>query len=166
MECLRCPDGWARTGTGGNCTAWQIILADGRYALITDGDCNVPEYDSKDLVIALYRNPEAIEDSDEIAGPHYGNLASCLAWFAANRDKGASIDLSAYRNADGTLVQYSSFGSYTILYCGPKGECYCAKCASKVQIAHVGTYDEGDPLECESCGAEIESSYGPVEEKE
>lgn len=74
-----------------------------RYALITDGDCNVPEYDSTDLCVALYRNPEAIEDSDEIAGPHYGNLASCLAWFQAHKADGASIDLSAYRNADGTL---------------------------------------------------------------
>lgn len=83
---IQCPEGWHVTGTGGGCTAWQIILGN-RYALITDGDTNAPEYDSDDLVIVLYRDPEAIEASDEIAGPHYGNLASCLAWFAENRDR-------------------------------------------------------------------------------
>jgi hypothetical protein len=160
MERLQCPEGWARTGTGGNCTAWQIILADGRYALITDGDCNVPTYDSEDLVIALYRNPEAIEDSDEIAGPHYGNLASCLAWFQAHKVDGASIDLSGYRLADGTLRAFTSIGSYTLAYQGPKGEIYCAGCASKRQIAHVGAHMEGAPLHCEICAHAIRSAYG------
>lgn len=157
------PAGWHVTGTGGGCTAWQRDLPDGRYALITDGNQGAPSYDSEDLVIALYPHPDA-DDSDEIAGPHYGNLASCLAWFDANRDKGASIDLSAYRLAVGSLRAFTSIGSYTLAYQGPKGEIYCAGCAAKRQIAHVGAHMEGAPLHCAQCSHTIHSAYGPPKE--
>lgn len=65
------------------------------------------------------------------------------------------------------LPQYSSIGSYTILYVTQRNDCLCAKCAGKHRdhtnpVVAAGTYDEGDTLECEECGTDIESSYGPV----
>ncbi len=58
-----------------------------------------------------------------------------------------------------TLPQYTSIGSYTILYVDSKsGECYCAECAKPEHDA--GTFDEGEPIPCDECGTAIESSYG------
>ena len=72
------------------------------------------------------------------------------------------------RSADGKLPQYSSIGSYTILYVSKASEPLCADCASdpenKADVC--GTYDEGAPLECEICGATIESSYGDPDTEE
>ena len=63
------------------------------------------------------------------------------------------------------LPQYTSPGSYTILYLTRDGEEVCAKCASVSDdatdpIAHAGVYDEGPTLECSVCACDIESSYG------
>lgn len=67
--------------------------------------------------------------------------------------------LEAFEKAKPALPQYTSLGGYTILYTRDN-ECFCAKCARTTD--HAATYDEGDPIECDECGAEIESSYGPV----
>lgn len=65
------------------------------------------------------------------------------------------------------LPQYSSIGCYTILYQTRKGNFLCAKCASEHEdeddaVSHAGSYDEGEPVNCNTCEVEIESSYGPV----
>jgi hypothetical protein len=74
-------------------------------------------------------------------------------------------------NPGETLPQYTSPGSYTILYCTKRGECACAACASEWSdsadpIAHAGAFDEGAPEECAECGKAIESSYGDPEVEE
>lgn len=67
------------------------------------------------------------------------------------------------------LPQYTSPGSYTILYLTRNGDDVCAKCATSYDnsddpITQAGTYDEGPTLECVVCACDIESSYGPVSE--
>lgn len=68
---------------------------------------------------------------------------------------------------DEKLPQYSSIGGYTILYQTRKGNFLCAKCATAHDdeddaVSHAGSYDEGEPVNCNTCEEEIESSYGPV----
>lgn len=80
-------------------------------------------------------------------------------------DDGAVFDLYTDAHAEGYAVRkrlpkFTSVGSYTILYTR-SGECYCGDCARPTD--HAATYDEGEMLECAECGADIESSYGPVE---
>jgi hypothetical protein len=64
------------------------------------------------------------------------------------------------------LPQYTSVGSYTILYVDREGDCYCARCAARVDTWQddprimQGAFDEGAPEECVTCGNTIESSYG------
>ena len=67
------------------------------------------------------------------------------------------------------LPAYTSIGMYTILYATDRGEAICAKCATSYDneddpITMAGTYDEGEPLYCNECNCEIESSYGAVSE--
>ncbi len=83
MVPIEAPDGWITTGTGGGCTAWQIDLPGDREALITDY-YRAPEYDSSDLVIGLYSN---VSDGAVLIDYHEGDLASCLAWFEANKER-------------------------------------------------------------------------------
>lgn len=65
---------------------------------------------------------------------------------------------------EGPLPRYTSFGSYSLVYL-TKSSCLCAKCAEEAEdkVIDVRTHDEGDPIECDGCEEEIESSYGPVE---
>jgi hypothetical protein len=65
---------------------------------------------------------------------------------------------------EGQLPSFTSVGCYTLLYV-KKGVCLCGKCASqeKDEDLQVDTFDEGDPIPCEECGEDIESSYGPIE---
>ncbi len=74
-------EGWHDTQTGGGCTAWQIDLPGGRYALITDGDASIPTHEG-DLVIGLYS-----DEGDAIADESCSTLAECLAWFSLNKDR-------------------------------------------------------------------------------
>lgn len=59
------------------------------------------------------------------------------------------------------LPQYTSIGSYTILYTSIEGARFCAECASKEPgQLESSTYDEGPSILCDVCGIEIDSSYG------
>jgi hypothetical protein len=70
--------------------------------------------------------------------------------------------------SDGSFPKYTSFGCYTLrYYVGAEYAAMCGPCAGKEhddEPIAVETYDEGEPFECEGCGALIESSYGPVSE--
>lgn len=73
------------------------------------------------------------------------------------------------RLTDGQLPSFSSVGAYTLLYLTlPDNDTLCAGCATE-EIDTTDTevicdiYWEGDPIECDECGKQIESSYGPVE---
>jgi len=70
--------------------------------------------------------------------------------------------MAARRSSLSSLPQYSSIGSYTILYLDKKGHALCARCASKpgAEIVRESTYDEGPAIECDGCGKKIKSSYG------
>ena len=63
------------------------------------------------------------------------------------------------------LPQYTSLGSYTILYLAGD-RTLCAECATKLhdegELVTGYPFDEGDPIPCDDCDREIESSYGPV----
>lgn len=63
------------------------------------------------------------------------------------------------------LPQYTSIGSYTIVYLNAKNEPLCAKCATKAGLTEENgeLFMEGEPTVCDECAVEIESSYGPVE---
>jgi hypothetical protein len=64
------------------------------------------------------------------------------------------------------LPQYTSLGGYTILYLATGDKPLCAKCATKLndagELVTGYPFDEGDPITCDDCDREIESSYGPV----
>lgn len=66
----------------------------------------------------------------------------------------------------GRVPQYTSLGSYTILYLhGNNADTLCAKCVAALEDHErvaFSTFDEGEPEQCAECGAEIASSYGPV----
>jgi hypothetical protein len=62
------------------------------------------------------------------------------------------------------LPQYTSIGSYTIIYQDVEGDVYCARCATRHRgfypIKYASVFYEGAPEECAECGKPIESSYG------
>ena len=65
------------------------------------------------------------------------------------------------------LPQFTSIGSNTILYLTFRDRALCACCASAWEdetdpVMRAALFDEGDPIDCEECEREIESSYGPV----
>lgn len=70
------------------------------------------------------------------------------------------------------LPAFTSFGCYPIAYFTKRGDTLCAKCATEddngdddpVTLADV--YWEGEPIQCDDCGCDIESAYGPVSEGE
>lgn len=61
---------------------------------------------------------------------------------------------------------FTSIGSYPIVYLDSKDRCLCSECAK--ERAKEGTapkgdvFWEGEPIECEECGKELPSAYGPV----
>lgn len=66
------------------------------------------------------------------------------------------------------LPAFTSVGSYPILYLDREENCLCAACASKEweESGHKprgDVYWEGEPIDCDECGEEIASAYGPVE---
>lgn len=74
----------------------------------------------------------------------------------------------------GELAAHSWPGCYPILYITEGGEWLCADCATReMKLWQVGESDdppitcdahwEGEPMNCDACGKEIESAYGPVE---
>lgn len=92
-----------------------------------------------------------------------------------------AIDAACAHYASGEYARYTSLGSYTLVYILADGGEMCAACANghngsdasvfaedkSWRIIGSQTYDEGPPLQCAHCNAEIESSYGdPNEGKE
>lgn len=92
-----------------------------------------------------------------------------------------TVAIKEYRNDSGKFPQFSSIGSYTILYICEDGGHLCAKCVNgedgsevgsddvvyddgtsdpQWTVVAAGTYDEGPTLQCDHCNADIESSYG------
>lgn len=61
----------------------------------------------------------------------------------------------------------SHSGGYPIIYLTARDEVLCAACATSQEHGepvNCGIHWEGDPVECDGCGEEIESAYGPIEE--
>jgi hypothetical protein len=59
-------------------------------------------------------------------------------------------------------------GGYPLVYLDTRDRCLCPACANDPECelgpaAVCDVYWEGEPLECDACGEEIESAYGPVE---
>lgn len=55
--------------------------------------------------------------------------------------------------------------SYPLVYFNDREQCLCADCANSQEYGEpvtCGVHWEGDPAECDGCGAEVESAYGPV----
>ena len=50
---------------------------------------------------------------------------------------------------------------YTVIYLDRRDRVHCAACAPEGATCHA--YPEGPALECETCGAMIESDYGDPE---
>jgi hypothetical protein len=73
---------------------------------------------------------------------------------------------------------------YPLFYICPDGACLCAKCVNRNielidadnkmprnqrigwAVDAVDVHWEGDSVACDQCGDDIESAYGPIEEKE
>lgn len=58
---------------------------------------------------------------------------------------------------------------YPLVYLDKKDRTLCATCCNDpaCELGPAVLYDvyqEGEPLECEACGSEIASAYGPTEE--
>lgn len=68
------------------------------------------------------------------------------------------------RASDGTLLAYTSIGSYPIIYLTESGDVVCNVCASNDNtsdpVVNMGVHWEGKPETCADCGKEIESAYG------
>ncbi len=59
-------------------------------------------------------------------------------------------------------------GSYPIFYLDWKDHVLCPQCANDPEcelgpVAWADVHWEGEPLECEACGSEVESAYGAPE---
>lgn len=74
---------------------------------------------------------------------------------------------------DGRLPIYAWPGGYPLYYMDDNNLVLCPDCANKPEEEYsspITRYDmhlEGPPLECEDCGAKIDSAYGdPDEEKD
>jgi hypothetical protein len=71
---------------------------------------------------------------------------------------------SMQRNEDGTLPAYTWPGCYPIVYLTESGLTICPTCAGESDtsdpVAGSGVHWEGEPLQCEDCGKDIESAYG------
>jgi hypothetical protein len=78
-----------------------------------------------------------------------------------------------YRNDDGTLPAYAWPGGYQMFYLCKDNSVLCPTCANKLDQNPPGepvldseildacdVHWEGEPLYCEECNREIESSYG------
>lgn len=55
--------------TGGGCTAWRVPLAEGWYALLTDGDAQQPDEQARRVFVGVYDECDGavdFEDSDLI----------------------------------------------------------------------------------------------------
>lgn len=76
------------------------------------------------------------------------------------------MDLSNYRNEDGTLMGMTFPGCYPIVYYTACGDVLCPECAEvedECNITGVDTYMEGPIIQCAECGVEIDSAYGVPE---
>jgi hypothetical protein len=78
--------------------------------------------------------------------------------------------LDIQRNSDGKLPAYARAGGYPIYYLDRENSVMCADCATKsaddpdeiekFKPESYGIHYEGPVINCDQCGAEIESAYG------
>lgn len=67
---------------------------------------------------------------------------------------------------DGTLPCFTEVGCYNLTYLDVFGAVICPDCANKSEDVKGGfVYWEGPSLQCDECGAEIESEYGDPKEE-
>jgi hypothetical protein len=82
--------------------------------------------------------------------------------------------MNAERTSDGKYARYTSLGCYSLIYICADGGVVCADCANtedysethddpQWRLVQSDIYWEGEPMCCDGCDGEIESSYGPVE---
>ncbi len=69
------------------------------------------------------------------------------------------------------LAKFTSVGCYPLFYLDKRNNVMCADCANDPECelgpaVLADVHWEGGPLECDACGAQIESAYGPTEEDE
>ena len=79
-------------------------------------------------------------------------------------------EIEKLKDKEGKLPNFAEPGGYPIIYVDEESCVLCADCASKENAysTEVIAYDilwEGWPVHCEDCNKEIESAYGPEEEK-
>jgi hypothetical protein len=77
--------------------------------------------------------------------------------------------MKAERRDDGKFWRHAD-GGYPILYLTKKNEALCADCANDHDCelgepVAMDIFYEGDAIACDCCETEIESAYGPVEER-
>ena len=83
----------------------------------------------------------------------------------------APLDLTPYRYPGGTTLRCcTDVGCYPLFYLDAEDACLCAACATTqasesdaAPIVAADVHWEGEPIECDECGTEIASAYGPVE---
>ena len=67
---------------------------------------------------------------------------------------------------NGTLPAFAFPGGYPIIYYTKDGCCICPACANRPcddTVIGQTVFWEGDDMQCDDCGAPLESAYGPVE---
>jgi len=66
---------------------------------------------------------------------------------------------------DGYLRRYTSVGGYSLMYLDHQQRVLCYRCATEriKDVDCVVHFWEGEPMQCDECSTEIESSYGIVD---
>jgi len=74
-------------------------------------------------------------------------------------------DVCGTRTAAGSLPGFAWPGGYPVLYMTKNDDTLCASCASKWQDEDVKAFIhwEGYPEQCDECGREVDSAYGPIQ---
>jgi hypothetical protein len=80
------------------------------------------------------------------------------------------------RDSDGTLSSYAWPGGYPIIYLDHHDSVLCPDCAERFdkdpdaderdRPVHSDVFWEGAPMECDECGAMMESAYGDPDSEE
>lgn len=79
-----------------------------------------------------------------------------------------AIDVARYReDFGGKLPTFSFPGAYPMVYATADDRIICPDCASDpgdgVTVVGAAVHEEGPAIQCEECGALIESAYGETD---
>lgn len=126
-------------------------------------DC--AEWSAFDKIDRLYR--AALEMLGGPEDPGYASEVRDILEYASEEGMPLTVAQARYLESEESYRSHSDWGSVPILHC-VHNEPYCAACAVQ-QMADgepviSGPFEEGEPLECDACGVEIASNYGPVDD--